>query len=329
MARIIEADSIRLAARAIQGQVIRTPSVASGWVSEYLGAAAVLKLENLQIAGSFKPRGIINKLASLSKQDLSAGVVTVSGGNHAIALAHIAEPRGIKAIIVMPRTVPEQAKKRVVDSGAELVLTENVQQAFEVAQTRSQEQGLTYIHSYADDLIIAGHGTVGAELMEDHPDLTDIVVSIGGGGLISGVATAVKDAKPTARIWGVETRGASAMSQALKVGRPLATSVTSIATTLGAPIVSEGTLAHVQSLVEEVFVVSDRDAVDGMRVLAENGHVWGEPAAGCTIAAAKMAIRKYGADIRLGLVICGGNAQADDFVRWKSQLLDVPPPDHA
>jgi threonine dehydratase len=175
---------------------------------------------------------------------------------------------------------------------------------------------MTYIHSYDDPKIIAGHGTVGREFIADQPDLTDVLISIGGGGLISGCAVALKAANPQIRIWGVETEGADAMTKALAKGAPEKIQVTSIATTLGAPSVTDRTLSHVQALVETVLTVSDAEAVGGVLTLAEEAKLFAEPAAGCLIPAARQVIERVGAEAKLGLVICGGNVAFSDVEGW-------------
>ncbi|HJQ56972.1 MAG TPA: threonine/serine dehydratase [Vineibacter sp.] len=311
----IAVDDIRKAERTIAGKVLRTPCVASAGLAAALGCQVVLKLEVLQLAGCFKPRGIVNKVQSLSDAERRQGIVTVSGGNHGIAMAMMARRMGLAATIVMPQAAPERSKARIRADGANLIVAPDVTAAFEVAEAE-RAKGLTYIHAFDDPLIIAGHGTLGLELIADAPDLTDVLVSIGGGALISGIATAIKAVKPAVRVWGVETEGADAMTQALAAGRPVPIKVTSISSTLGAPYATERTLAHVQELVERVFVVSDAEAVAGVVTLAEEARVWVEPAAGCLVPAARQVVRHDGPDAVLGLVLCGGNASMQDTMRW-------------
>lgn len=316
MAQLVTSGEIGRAARAIQGRVVRTPSVVSPALSAYLGTPVVLKLESLQRTGSFKPRGIYNKLLSLQSTS-AAGLVTVSGGNHGLALAQIAAELAIPATIVMSRAVPEAAKKQVEAAGARLLQTDDVKQAFELAESMCEEHRLTYIHAYDDPLIIAGHGTVGRELLEDHPDLTDIVVSIGGGGLISGVAVAARSVNPKIRVWGVEPTGAPTMSVALRQGSPTVLKTDTIATTLAPPSVANITLQHVRELVEEVFVVPDQDALSALRVLIESAKIWAEPAAAFTVVAAQQVLQRVRSEpVRLGLVICGGNATLTSVAQW-------------
>ncbi|TWT10836.1 threonine/serine dehydratase [Reyranella sp. CPCC 100927] len=311
----ITIDDIRKAEGVIAGQVLRTPCVASPGLAAVLGRPVALKLETLQLAGCFKPRGIVNKVLSLSAEERDKGIVTVSGGNHGIATAMMARTMGLAATIVMPQAAPERSKARIRADGANLILTPDVAAAFDVAEAE-RAKGLTYVHSYDDPLIMAGHGTLGLEFIADAPGLTDVLVSIGGGALISGVATAIKAVKPDVRIWGVETQGADAMAQALAAQRPVQIKVTSISSTLGAPYVTERTLEHVKALVEEVIVVSDADAVAGAVTLAEEARLWVEPAAGCLIPAAREVVKRAGADAMIGLVLCGGNTSVADMTRW-------------
>ncbi len=280
-----------------------------------LGVPVTLKLENLQHSGCFKPRGIINKVLSLSPAELSAGVVTVSGGNHGRAVAQIARTLGFKATVIMPKSAPAHSIAVVRANGATLHLAPDSAAAFELAAEISQD-GHTYIHAYDDPLILAGHGTVGLELAEDMPEITDVLVSIGGGALISGVATAIKSLHPQARVWGVETVGAEAMSQALAAGKPVQVSISSICSTLAAPYATDRTLAHVQVLVDDVFLVPDAEAVGGVLTLAEEAKLWAEPASGCLVPAARRVIERVGPDVRLALVICGGNVSYADLATW-------------
>lgn len=315
MSSRIAIEDIRQAEQAIAGRVVRTPCVTSTGLAAQLGRPVALKLETLQLAGCFKPRGIVNKVLSLSEAERNKGLVTVSGGNHGIAMAMMARTMGLAATIVMPQGAPERSKARIRADGANLILTPDVAAAFDVAETE-RAKGLTYVHAYDDPVIIAGHGTVGLEFIADAPGLTDVLVSIGGGALISGVATAIKAVKPAVRVWGVETEGADAMAQALAAQRPVQIKVTSISSTLGAPYVTERTLEHVKTLVEEVIVVPDAEAVAGAVTLAEEARLWVEPAAGCLIPAARQIVKRVGADAMIGLVLCGGNATMADMMRW-------------
>jgi threonine dehydratase len=313
---LVTIDDIRAAEQAIRGKVLRTPAIESPGLSKQLDCKVAIKLETLQRAGCFKPRGIVNKILSLSDAERRRGLITVSGGNHGIAIAEIAKSMGIAVTVVMSDKAPERSKARIRADGATLLLTPDAGAAFDLADKERAEKGLTYIHSYDDPLIIAGHGTVGREFIADFPDLTDVMISIGGGGLISGAAVALKAANPKIRVWGVETVGADTMTQAIAKGAPVRIQTSSIATTLAPPSVTERTLAHVKALVEEVFVVPDAEAVGGVLTIAEDAKIWAEPAAGCLIPAARKVLARVGKDAVLGLVLCGGNVTFGDVAGW-------------
>ncbi|MBX7554626.1 threonine/serine dehydratase [Streptomyces sp. NPDC004232] len=319
---MIGISDIEAAAERIAGHVVRTPTVPSPGLTELLGVPVTAKLELLQRTGSFKARGATAKLLSLSGAERAAGVVAVSGGNHGIALAVMAAALDVKATVVMPRTAPARSLALAEAAGASVRLTDGMDSAFELV-TRLRDEGLTLVHPFDDPVVIAGQGTVGLELAQDARDtagLTDVIVSIGGGGLIAGVAAALAALRPGMRVWGVETEGAEAMSGALKAGKPVPVPLSSLVTTLSAPSVSQLTYDHVAALVEEVLVVPDRDAVQGCLDLAEHAKVWAEPAAGCLLPAARQVLARVGDDARLGLVVCGGNTTPRELMGWADRF---------
>lgn len=320
VADLLAIDEIRAAATAIADHVERTPTVRSPGLSALLGVPVTLKLELLQRSGSFKPRGVANKVLALSPTERQAGVVAVSGGNHGIAVADVTASMGIAATVVMAESAPPRSIERIRAAGADLRLTPDMGGAF-AALHELVAAGMTLVHPFGDPAVIAGQGTVGLELAEDAPALTDLLVSIGGGGLISGVAVAVKALLPGVRVWGVETEGADAMTRALAAGEPVEIAPTSIATTLSAPHVSALTLEHTQALVEDVFVVSDADAVRGMVAFGEEAKLWVEPATGCLVPAARKVIERVGPGVSLGFVVCGGNVTGPDVRGWVDRLL--------
>lgn len=327
MARVgelIGIDDIRAAAGRITGHVLRTPTLPSPGLSGHLVAPVTVKLELLQRSGSFKSRGATNKLLTLSGAERAAGVVAMSGGNHGIAVADVATALGISATVVMPEFAPARSIAQVRATGADLRLTPDMAGAFALTATIAAG-GCTLVHPFDDPAVIAGQGTVGLELADDAPGLTDVLVSIGGGGLISGVATALRAANPAIRVWGVETEGAEAMSRALVACGPVPVELSSIVSTLSAPSVSQLTYDHVTALVEDVLVVPDADAVRGSVVLAEEAKMWTEPAAGCLVPAAAEVLRRVGDGARLGLVVCGGNVTADDVRGWLDRFATAAP----
>ncbi|MFF7366990.1 threonine/serine dehydratase [Streptomyces tricolor] len=312
-------SDIETAAQRIAGHVVRTPTVPSPGLSALLGVPVTAKLELLQRTGSFKARGATAKLLSLSEAERAAGVVAVSGGNHGIALAVMAAALEVKATVVMPRTAPARSIALAEDAGASVRLTDGMDSAFRLVN-RLRDEGLTLVHPFDDPVVIAGQGTVGLELAEDAGELTDVVVSVGGGGLIAGVAAALRARRPGVRVWGVETGGAEAMSGALKAGGPVPVPLSSLVTTLSAPSVSQLTYDLVSALVEEVLVVPDRDAVQGCLDLAEHAKVWTEPAAGCLLPAARQVAERTGDGARIGLVVCGGNTTPRELTGWAGRF---------
>lgn len=226
---MIAITEIEAAAERIAGHVVRTPTVPSPGLSALLGVPVTAKLELLQRTGSFKARGATAKLLSLTGAERAAGVVAVSGGNHGIAVAVMAAALHVKATVVMPRTAPARSVEIAEEAGAVVRLTDGMDSAFALV-TRLREEGLTLVHPFDDPVVIAGQGTVGLEFAEDASDLTDVLVSIGGGGLIAGVAAALRALRPGVRVWGVETEGAEAMSRALAAGGPLAVPLSSVVT---------------------------------------------------------------------------------------------------
>ena len=295
----------------IANHVRRTPLERSEALSHRLGTNVFAKLELLQKTGSFKVRGAFNKLLSSSRDELANGVVAVSGGNHAQAVAHASKVLDLDAVVLMPDSTPRNYVDATRDYGARVELTSTIADAFAEAE-RYRSAGRVFVHPFDDDLVMAGQGTLGLEIIDDLPEVTDVIVSIGGGGLMAGVATALKARKPGVRVWGVETVGADAMSKALEAGHPVTLSaITSIAKTLGAPAVSAATLDAAQRLLERVTVVSDADAVDALEFILERMKLLTEPAASCTLAAAEKLKDHLGANVVL--ILCGGNLSLKDL----------------
>jgi threonine dehydratase len=305
------------AARArIAHLVRRTPTYASAAASELVGRATFLKLECLQKAGSFKVRGVSNKALSLSEEERRRGLVTVSGGNHAIAVAHVAGTLGIEALVLMPKVTPRFNVDLATRLGARVELAEDAAEAFAKAEAYESE-GKLFVHPYDDPAIIAGHGTLGLELLEDAPDLTHGFVSIGGGGFMAGVAAALKARRPEIAIYGVETTGAQTMTKALEAGEPVTIRATSIARTLGAPFVTRRTLSAAQTFLEKIVLVEDAPVVRDLDWLLQNEKVLCEPAAACVLTAAREVAPSLPADARIGLVLCGSNVALHDVDAWR------------
>lgn len=310
---MITLNDIREARDRITRFVKRTPLERSETLSRHLGTNVYVKYELFQKTGSFKPRGAFNKMLSLSDEEKRNGVVAVSGGNHAQGVAYAAGVLGIDAVILMPENTPQNSLDATREYGATADLQPNIAAAFEKIDHYTAA-GRTLVHPFDDELVIAGQGTVGLEILEDCPQVTDVFASIGGGGLAAGVAIAVRSERPEVRVFGVETVGADAMAQAIAAGQVVdLPAITSIAKTLGAPAVTERTLGLVREWLESVTVVTDAEAMAALRLIAERLKVLCEPASSCNLAAAEKLRDKFTPESHLVIVLCGGNFPVRDL----------------
>lgn len=299
-------DHIRQAAELIKGKVQRTPCLRSETLSQLTGADVHLKFENLQFTSSFKERGALNKLLSLTEAERKRGVIAMSAGNHAQGVAYHATRLGIPSTIVMPETTPFVKVKYTMAHGAEVIqkgmtLADCDRIAHDIAAAR----GLVFVHPYDDDLIIAGQGTIGLEMLEDFPDLDTIVVPVGGGGLIAGIAVAAKTIKPSLRMVGVETRMFPSLSNALKA-QDLPIGGHTIAEGIAVKNVGQRTLEICRQLLDDVLLVPEETIERAIALLlsVEKTVVEGAGAAGF---AALLQYPELFRGRRVGLVLCGGN----------------------
>ncbi len=293
--------------------VKRTPLEYSHSLSRRTGLPIYVKYELFQKTGAFKARGAFNKLLNMSDVERAKGVVAVSGGNHAQAVAYAAAALGVDAVILMAENTPRGYVEATRGYGATVELLPTIADAFRRVKDHEAE-GRVFVHPFDDSQIMAGAGTVGLEILEDLPDATDIILSIGGGGLAGGVATAIKASNPNIKIWGVETVGADAMSQAIEAGHPVElAAITSIAKTLGAPYVSEATLAVAKKHLESVTVVTDDEAVEAMVFIAERLKIITEPAAAVTLVAVEKLRDQFTPNSKIVLIFCGGNTGVSDL----------------
>jgi threonine dehydratase len=304
---------IESAAERIRPYVRRTPTVLDRALSERFNSNIYLKLELLQNTGAFKVRGAFNKLLTLDDEQLDRGVVAVSAGNHAQAVAFACRELGRKALILMPNDTPENYLSETKRYGADVRLFPTMTEAFEEAK-EFERRGWVYVHPFDDPLVIAGQGTIGLEILEDVPDVTDVIVSIGGGGLAAGVAAAVRSIKPAANIRGVETNGAHSMKAALDAGRVVELSnPRSIARTLCAPSVGELPFEIARQHLSDVTVVEDSEAVNELLYLLDRSKVLTEPASACTLAAANRLREHFTPESHVVLILCGGNVGLADL----------------
>lgn len=316
---MISQSDILAAHERIRRYVKRTRVVRSRTLSEMLGTNIYLKLEIFQTTGAFKVRGAFNKMLVDLAAARQNGVVAVSGGNHAQAVAYAGKSLGCRAVILMLHTTPRNYLDATRGYGAEVVQFDDISQAFAKAREYERE-GMLFVHPFDDPLVMAGQGTLGLEILEDVPELTDVFVSIGGGGLMSGTAVAIRSQKKI-RLWGVETEGADAMARALDAGHPVEIRPTSIAKTLGAPAVSETTLAIAQEQLASITVVSDKEAMHALALLLERTKLLTEPAASCTLAAAIRMKQHFRPDHHVALILCGGNLGVGDLCEYHAKFL--------
>ena len=303
---MLNIDHIRAAAARLQGQVLQTPCVESRTLSQVTGCQVFLKFENLQYTASFKERGACNKLAQLSAAERARGVVAMSAGNHAQGVAYHAQRLGIRAVIVMPRFTPGVKVERTRGFGAEVVLHgDTLEEARAHAYRLADQQGLVFVHPYDDEAIVAGQGTVALEMLAEQPDLDTLVIAVGGGGLISGMATAAKALRPDIRIVGVQTERFPAMFNAIKgTSHPQGSSTIAEGIAVGTP--GEVTRAIVRERVDDLLLVDEGDIEQAIVMLLEIEKTLVEGAGAAGLAALLKHPDRF-AGQKVGLVLCGGN----------------------
>jgi len=299
-------DDVRAAAARLAGHIESTPCVHSRTLSQITGAEIYLKFENLQFTASFKERGALNKLTLLTAQQRAKGVIAVSAGNHAQGVAYHAERLGIPAVIVMPRFTPTIKIERTRGFGPEIILCgDTFDDARQEAGQLAAQRGLTMVHPYDDADVIAGQGTIALEMLEQQPDLDCLGVAIGGGGLISGVATVARALRPEMRIVGVQTEQFPSMYAAFK-GVELPTANATLAEGIAVKYPGTLTLEIVKRLVDDVLLVSEGDIEQAIVMLLEIEKTVVEGAGGVGLAAA-LEHRHVFAGRKVGLILSGGN----------------------
>ncbi len=300
---------VEAAATRIHGRVLATPSLFSDTLSRATGAQIFLKLDNLQATGAFKERGAANRLALLSPEERGRGVIAVSAGNHAQAVARHANLSGIAATIVMPRFTPATKVTRTRGWGALVLLHgDTLAEAASEAHRLAKNRGLVFIHPYDDAAIIAGQGTLALEFLAAIPDLDVLVVPVGGGGLLAGCAVAATALRPGIEVIGVEVAAYAALAQRL-AGAPVAVGGQTIAEGIAVRDIGEIPLALIRRHVSDVLIVPERAIEQAIALLAEGAKVVAE-GAGAAGLAAIIAFRERFAGRRVGVAVCGGNIDA-------------------
>jgi threonine dehydratase len=335
----IQLADVLAARERLRGAIYYSPCPHSLMLSALTGQQVYLKLENLQMTGSFKERGALNRIAMLTPEQAARGVIAASAGNHAQGVAYHATKRGIRAVIVMPLTTPLVKVTATRDFGAEVVLHgANYDEAFTEAIRLCAEQDLTFIHPFDDPAVMAGQGTIGLELLEQVPLLEAVVVPIGGGGLIGGIACAIKESRPDIRIVGVQTSRLPSMAAAVEAHHPVTIDpATTIADGIAVRRAGDLTLPMVERYVDEIVTVDEDEIASAILMLLEREKTLAE-GAGATALAALLQHRTSLKGAHTAVLVCGGNidvtllsriierglVQDGRLIRLRIHLLDKP-----
>ena len=330
-------DQIKAAARIIDGVVIKTPTAHSRTLSEITGAQVILKFENLQYTGSFKDRGALVKLASLGDDEKRAGVIAMSAGNHAQAVAYHSQRLGIAATIVMPQGTPQVKAENTKRFGARIVFEgETIDEAAVRARAIAEAEGLVFVHPYDDEKVMAGQGTIALEMLERFPDLDALLVPIGGGGLIAGNSIAAKALKPEIEIFGVEAALYPSMQQAIN-NQPPTSGGRTIAEGIAVKTVGKMTRPVVEALVSDVLAVDESTLESAVQLMLSIEKTVVEGAGAATLAAL-LAHRDRFEGRKVGLIVSGGNidlrllssvilrglVRDGRIVRMRIEISDIP-----
>jgi threonine dehydratase len=336
----ITLNDILAARERIKASIYLTPCSHSEMLSRMTGQQVFLKLENLQMTGSFKERGALNKIATLTPEQEARGVVAASAGNHAQGVAHHATQRGIRSVIVMPLTTPLVKVTATRGFGAEVLLYgANYDEACVEATRICEEQGMTFIHPFDDPLVMAGQGTIGLELLEQVNNLEAVIVPIGGGGLIGGIACAIGESRPGIRIVGVQTSRLPSMAEAVRQHHPVTLDpATTIADGIAVRRAGEVTFPLVAKYVDEIVTVDEDEIASAILTLLEREKTLAEGAGAAALAALLQQRTSLPANGRTAVLVGGGNidvtllsriierglVQDGRLIRLRIHLLDKP-----
>ncbi|MEO6206323.1 MAG: threonine/serine dehydratase [Candidatus Limnocylindrales bacterium] len=322
---LVTIDDIRAAAEILRDVATHTPLVPFGPPED----RRFLKAESLQPIGAFKIRGAYHVVATLTAAQRARGVITYSSGNHAQGVARAARLLGCKAVVVMPSDAPAIKRARVEADGAQIIVVGTSSEERElVAESLAAERGLSMVPPYDDDRIIAGQGTIGLEILQDLPDVAAVLVPIGGGGLASGVATAIKSVRPSTRVVGVEPALAADARESLERGAIVRWSATDASRTIAdgtrTQSIGERPFAHLRAYLDAVVTVSEAEIVAGVRLAAEWSRLVAEPSGALVVAAMTFRAKEAGL---IGLegpvvgVVSGGNVDPDSYLRYLAAPL--------
>jgi threonine dehydratase len=305
---LLSLDDVRRARERIGDRLHRTPLLRSGTMSEQLGADVRFKAELFQRTGSFKPRGVLSKLATLNEDEKRRGVISISAGNHAQALAYASEVEGIDALVVMWQTASPMKIAAARGYGATIdTEAPDIPAAFERLEELIETTGRTLVHPYDDPLVMAGQGTVGLEILEDAPETDVVLVQVGGGGLVSGIATAVKGLRPDARVVAVEPERSPALHESLKAGEPVTVEAESIADGLNGPYAGANCVRVCTDLGVESVLVTEQALEEALRFMYGRMKLACEVAGAATAAALLSGAVEVERGQTVAAVVSGGN----------------------
>jgi threonine dehydratase len=304
----VTVSEIQVAIARIRDSIYLSPCPRSEYFSQHTGNSIYLKLDNLQRTGAFKERGALNKLLTLTPEERSRGVIAASAGNHAQGVAYHAGRHGIRAQICMPLTTPLIKASATKSYGAEVVLHgANYDEACEEAVRRSRQFGMTFIHPFDDEVVIAGQGTMGLEILQQVPEVDAIVAPVGGGGLIAGVACAVKETNPQVRVFGVQPARLPSMKVAIAEGQPVTLSpAATIADGIAVRRAGEKTLPLIQKYVDDIVTVDEEEIANAILLLLEREKTLAEGAGAAAIAAVINHKTPLSGN-KVAVLVCGGN----------------------
>ncbi len=292
----------------IRGQVVRTPLFPSEALSKLTNCRLSLKAENFQKTGAFKARGALNAVALLTPEERHRGVVTFSAGNHGQGLAFAASTMSAACTVFMAHNAMPTKVDAIRGFGAQIRQFPTIQEAVEQMETMQRDTGAVFVSPFGDPAVIAGQATVGLEIVEDLPEVEQIIVPVGGGGLIAGIAFALATLRPDARIVGVEPEGAAAMSEALTAGSPVRLEkVSTIADGLAAPFTCDLNLAIVKAYVDDIVILTDDEIVDSMRLMLHHCKLLAEPAGAAALAALVTGKAAVPVGAETVAIVTGGN----------------------
>jgi threonine dehydratase len=319
----VKLSDIQLAREVLSGTIFPTPIISDARLSKKLKAKAFLKAESLQNGGSFKIRGAYNRISRLTDEEKSRGVIAASAGNHAQGVALAASLVGIRSTIVLPEFAPLTKLNATKSFGAEVILHGTTfDEAVGYSRQLQEQHGYTYVHAFDDELVIAGQGTIGLELIESLPQLTTVVVPIGGGGLISGIATAVKSLKPDIRVIGVQAENASWVNPSLKAGHAVPAEMgQTIADGIAVKSPGRLTLPIIEEFVDQVVEVSEEEIARGIFFCMQNNRLVVEGAGAAGLAALLARKIEIAENETVCAVLCGGNIDANLLARVLEQVL--------